>query len=62
VNRQTRLTDQTSIKVVGEDDILPVPAEQIRNDEDRGLPANCFIVPMLVLDQPEPIPRDRARK
>jgi hypothetical protein len=61
VNRQTRLTDQPSIKVLAEDEILPVPADLIRNDDERGLPANCFIVPMQVLDEPEPIPRARPR-
>ena len=62
MNRQTRLTDQTSIKVVGAEDILPVAAEQIRNDDGGGLPANCFVVPMQILETPEPIPRHRARK
>jgi hypothetical protein len=46
--------------VVGADDILPVRAEQIRNDDGLGLPANCFIVPMQVLEEPEPIPRERS--
>jgi hypothetical protein len=46
---------------VGTDEILPVPAEQIRNDDGCGLPANCFIVPMQVLEKPEPIARERSR-
>jgi hypothetical protein len=46
---------------MAEDEILPVPGDLIRNDDDRGLPANCFVVPMHVLDEPEPISRTRSR-
>ena len=57
----TRQGNPTSIKVVPPDDILLVPGGEIRADRDRGLPANCFIVPMEVLPEPEPVRRAQPK-
>jgi hypothetical protein len=53
----------TTIKVIPSDDVLLVPGGEIRTDRENGLPENCFIVPMQVLDEPEPVrtPRPKSR-
>jgi hypothetical protein len=40
-----------------------VPSGEIRNDQGHALPGNCFIVPMEILEEPEPIkpPSPRSR-
>jgi hypothetical protein len=60
---QTQLKNQTTIRVISPDEVVVVPTGQIRSDRDDGLPGNCFVVPMVILEEPEPIkqPPPRSR-
>lgn len=58
---QTQLKSQTSIKVVSQDEVVLVPNGQIRSDRETVLPGNCFIVPMIVLREPEQVKRVQTK-
>jgi hypothetical protein len=58
---QTRLTNQKSIKVVPEDEAATVPGGVI-TDGQSALPPNCYIVPMVVLEKPIPIKRQKKSR
>jgi hypothetical protein len=57
---ETQLRNQTSIRVVPSDEAVVVRNGQIHSDEADQLPANCFVVPMKILAEPEPIRRSRG--
>ena len=59
--QQTRLKNQKSIKIVSEDEAVAVPGGVITS-EQTALPSNCYIVPMVVLDKPIPLPKTKKKK
>jgi hypothetical protein len=58
---QTRLKNQTSVRVVREDERALVPGGVISSEQSE-LPSNCYIVPMVVLDKPIPIKRRKKTR
>ncbi len=59
--QQTRLTNQKSIKVLPDDQAAGVPGGVITSDQ-TALPANCYIVPMVMLDKPIPVTKPAKKK
>ena len=53
---QTRLKNQMTIKVLPEDQAAAVPGGVVTSDQ-AALPPNCYIVPMVVLEKPIPLPK-----
>jgi hypothetical protein len=58
---QTQLKNQRSIKIVPEDQGAAVPGGVITS-EQSALPSNCYIVPMIVLEKPIPLPKHTKKK
>jgi hypothetical protein len=58
---RTHLRNQKTIKVMPSDQAAVIPAGVISSDH-LALPPNCYIVPMVVLDKPIPIPKGRKKK
>jgi hypothetical protein len=59
--KQTQLRDQTSIRVVTDDEKPLVPGGVISSEQSE-LPRNCYVVPMVVLDKPIPIKRRKKAR
>ena len=59
---KTTLKNQRSIKILPPEQAHLAPGGRIDSERMNGLPKNCIIMPMVVLDKPEPIKRRRKRK
>jgi hypothetical protein len=59
--QETRLKNQRSIKIVPDDQAAAVPGGVITNNQTR-LPPNCYVVPMVVLEKPIPIPVRKKKR
>ena len=57
---QTRIQNQKSIKVLPEDQAATVAGGVITSDQ-TALPPNCYIMPMVVLEKPIPLPKSAKR-
>jgi hypothetical protein len=58
---QTSLKNQKSIKVMPDDQAATVPGGVITSDQS-ALPPNCYIVPMIVLEKPVPLPKTKKKR
>jgi hypothetical protein len=52
--QQTTLKDQMSIKILSNDDVTSLTRKGVITSNRIGLPPNCYIIPMVVLDKPIP--------
>jgi hypothetical protein len=52
---QTSLKNQVSIKILSNDDVTSLTRKGIIISGPAGLPPNCYIVPMVVLEKPIPV-------
>ena len=59
--QQTHLKNQKSIKVLPDDQAGGVPGGVVTGDQS-ALPSNCYIVPMVVLEKPVPLPKTKKKK
>lgn len=52
--QQTSLQNQMSIKILPNDDVTSLTRKEVIAGDRAGLPPNCYIVPMVVLEKPIP--------
>ncbi len=52
---ETYLKNQVAIKILAESEKTSVEERRIESDKAITLPEGCFVIPMIVLDKPEPI-------
>jgi hypothetical protein len=59
---KTQLKNQMSVKVANREEAALIPGGRIRSDQVATMPKNCFVVPMVILEEPEPIKQRRKRR
>ena len=58
---ETGLANELSVKVLREDEMPDAARRQITSEEalQSRLPDNCVVIPMQILEEPEPIKRSQ---
>ncbi len=59
---ETQLKNQTSVKLLAENERALVPSGIIRSDQEQRVSKNVYIYAMTILDKPEPIKHRRRKR
>lgn len=52
---QTAVKNQSSVKILPDDQQFTAPGGRIESVNAKVLPKNCLVIPMVILEHPEPI-------